>query len=128
MTVGGGSVNITVENGAVFVNSARVIVPDVLVANGVVHVIDGVLNPDNTAATPNPTTTTAAFSGASSATDVPFTSGVAQPTTLSQTPTRPLTSSSSSAGANGWVKAVPTGMVEMGALFGGAAVWAAGVM
>jgi Fasciclin domain len=128
-TVSGGSVNITVTNGTVYVNSAKVIVPDVLVANGVVHVIDGVLNPNGTGQTANPTTTTVAFSGASSATDVPFTSGVSQSTTLTETPSRPLTTSSSSAGAaGGWVAAMPTGMVEMGALFGGAAVWAAGVM
>lgn len=38
-TLGGGSVNITVEGGNVFVNSAKVTIPDVLVANGVVHVI-----------------------------------------------------------------------------------------
>ncbi|KAE9369162.1 Fasciclin-domain-containing protein [Stipitochalara longipes BDJ] len=126
-TVGGGSVTITVENGTVFVNSAKVIIPDVLVANGVVHVIDGVLNPNNTSAAPNPTTTSAAFSGASSATDVPFTSGVSQGTTVSETPSRPLTTSSSSAGAGGFVRAMPTGMVEMGALLGGAAVFAAGL-
>lgn len=127
MAVSGGSVTITVENGTVYVNSARVIVPDVLVANGVVHVIDGVLNPNNTAATPNPSTTSVAFSGASSATDVPFTSGVVQSTTLTQTPTRPLTTSSSSAGVGGFVKAMPTGVVEMGALLGGAAMFAAGL-
>ncbi|KAH8748595.1 FAS1 domain-containing protein [Hyaloscypha finlandica] len=127
MTVSGGSVTITVENGTVYVNSARVIVPDVLVANGVVHVIDGVLNPNNTAATPNPSTTSVAFSGASSATDVPFTSGVVQSTTLMQTPTRPLTTSSSSAGVGGFVKAMPTGVAEMGALLGGAAMFAAGL-
>lgn len=40
-TVGGGNVTIRVENGSVFVNSAKVIIPDVLVANGVVHVLDG---------------------------------------------------------------------------------------
>jgi hypothetical protein len=39
-TVQGGSVTITIEDGSVFVNSAKVIVPNVLVANGVVHVID----------------------------------------------------------------------------------------
>jgi uncharacterized surface protein with fasciclin (FAS1) repeats len=127
MTVSGGSVTITIENGTVYVNSARVIVPDVLVANGVVHVIDGVLNPNNTAATPNPSTTSVAFSGASSATDVPFTSGVVQSTTLTQTPTRPLTTSSSSAGAGGFAKAMPTGVAEMGALLGGAAMFAAGL-
>lgn len=36
----GGQLTITVNNGSVFVNSARVVLPDVLVANGVVHVID----------------------------------------------------------------------------------------
>jgi uncharacterized surface protein with fasciclin (FAS1) repeats len=40
-TVNGGTVRITVQNGTVYVNSARVVTPDVLVANGVVHVIDG---------------------------------------------------------------------------------------
>ncbi len=39
-TVNGGSVTITIEDGSVFVNSAKVIIPDVLVSNGVVHVID----------------------------------------------------------------------------------------
>lgn len=39
-TLAGPNVTITVVDGAVFVNSARVIIPDVLVANGVVHVID----------------------------------------------------------------------------------------
>lgn len=36
----GGKLTITLENGNVFVNSAKVITPNVLVANGVVHVID----------------------------------------------------------------------------------------
>jgi uncharacterized surface protein with fasciclin (FAS1) repeats len=39
-TVAGKNVTITIEDGSVFVNSAKVIVPNVLVANGVVHVID----------------------------------------------------------------------------------------
>ncbi|PMD42825.1 Fasciclin-domain-containing protein, partial [Hyaloscypha variabilis F] len=115
-TVNGESVTITVENGTVFVNSAKVITPNVLVANGVVHVIDSVLNPNNTSAAPNPSTTTAAFSGASSVSNVPFTSGVSQSTTLTA-----VTTSSSKAGAEGFVRAMPTGVVEMGALLGGAA-------
>ncbi|KAK0114706.1 hypothetical protein ONS95_014191 [Cadophora gregata] len=40
-TVNGGNVTISIVNGSVFVNSAKVTVPDVLVAGGVVHVIDG---------------------------------------------------------------------------------------
>ena len=39
-TLGGQNVTVTVEGDAVFVNSAKVIKPDVLVSNGVVHVID----------------------------------------------------------------------------------------
>ncbi|KAI1028738.1 hypothetical protein LB505_012108 [Fusarium chuoi] len=36
----GEKLNIVIHNGTVFVNEAKVIVPDVLIANGVVHVID----------------------------------------------------------------------------------------
>lgn len=39
-TLNGAQVTITKSNGSVFVNSAKVVTPDVLVANGVVHVID----------------------------------------------------------------------------------------
>lgn len=39
-TLQGQSVKVSIKNGKVFVNNAEVIVPDVLVANGVVHVID----------------------------------------------------------------------------------------
>lgn len=40
-TLGGEDVEITIsEDGDVFVNAARVVVPDILIANGVVHVID----------------------------------------------------------------------------------------
>lgn len=39
-TANGANLTVTVENGTVFVNAARVVTPNVLVANGVVHVID----------------------------------------------------------------------------------------
>lgn len=39
-TAFGTNLTITIENGTVFVNAARVITPNVLVANGVVHIID----------------------------------------------------------------------------------------
>ncbi|KAL2162941.1 hypothetical protein VTH06DRAFT_6777 [Thermothelomyces fergusii] len=91
-TAEGGSVNFRLKDGALFVNSARVLIADILVANGVVHIIDGVLNPANTTATPDPNAATQppAFNGASSATGgVPFTSAVASTTTVSvsSTPT-----------------------------------------
>lgn len=134
-TVEGSDIRVTVGDDGVYVNSAKVIIPDVLVANGVVHVIDGVLNPDNAEATPNPSTTTPAFSGASTASDgaVPFTSGVE---TVSEAPTNlaPEETSSSDGGSGGGedgdvnesesTEAGPraTAAVAMGILFGGAAV------
>lgn len=126
-TVGGGNVTITIIDGSVYVNSAKVITPDVLVANGVVHVIDGVLNPSNSTATPNPTTTAAAFPGASTASDgsTPFTSGVSAPTTVTNAPTE-----SGSPGATGSAvstagAAMQTGAMGLGALLGGAVMFAA---
>merc|ERR1712230_354541 len=44
-TMDGIPVTITIQDSEIFVNSARVVTQDVLVANGVMHVIDGVLNP-----------------------------------------------------------------------------------
>ena len=51
-TVQGESVTIRIIDGDVYVNDAQVIIADVLVSSGVVHVIDGVLLPDNADATP----------------------------------------------------------------------------
>lgn len=128
-TVQGGNLTITIIDGEVFVNSARVIVPDVLVANGVVHVIDGVLNPGNATATPNPSEETGspAFAGASSASDVPYTSGVPTPTSTimasvaSETPGATATAESSSSSSGGALP-MKTGAVGAAALFGGAAL------
>jgi uncharacterized surface protein with fasciclin (FAS1) repeats len=39
-TAFGQNLTITIENGTYFVNAARVITPNILVANGVVHIID----------------------------------------------------------------------------------------
>ncbi|ROT34492.1 FAS1 domain-containing protein [Sodiomyces alkalinus F11] len=74
----------TDTDGSVFVNQAKVIQPDVLIKNGVVHVVNGALNPDNPTATPDTTATTQApaFTGASTVEGgaIPFTSGVETPT------------------------------------------------
>lgn len=40
-SLSGGKIEITIKDGSVFANGVKVITPDVLVANGVVHVIDG---------------------------------------------------------------------------------------
>ncbi|KAK0749610.1 FAS1 domain-containing protein [Schizothecium vesticola] len=72
--------NLTVSrlNGQLFVNSARILIPDIITANGVVHVIDNVLNPQNTTAAiqPDATPQPPAFAGVSSIVDSPFTSGI----------------------------------------------------
>lgn len=91
-TLNGQNVNIRVEtNGTVFVNQARVITADILVANGVAHVIDSVLIPS--ASTP---TTTRPTSGATSTTR-----GPAQVTT------------------NAAVGGLKVGVMEMAVLVGG---------
>lgn len=125
-TMCGANVTITMNNGTIFVNSAKVVTPDILVANGVVHVIDNVLNPNMTMAMPSPSATTgsAAFSGASSASSVGLSSGVPTPTstiggvavaTGTATGT-PMSSSSSKAAA----APMKTGAVGAAALFGAA--------
>lgn len=48
-TMGGQSVTVSINDGEVMINDATVVTPNVLVANGVVHVIDQVLRPDSMA-------------------------------------------------------------------------------
>ncbi|KAK4150842.1 FAS1 domain-containing protein [Chaetomidium leptoderma] len=89
VTAEGGSLNFKIQNGSLFVNSARVVAADVLIGNGVVHVLDGVLNPDNPTAVPDPNAATQepAFNGASStAGGVPFTSAVITTTSTATVP------------------------------------------
>ncbi|EDU46006.1 beta-ig-h3 fasciclin [Pyrenophora tritici-repentis] len=131
-TVNGAELTITIDDDDVFVNDARVIMTDVLIGNGVVHVIDEVLNPNNaTIASPDADEGDPAFEGATPVSDAPFTSG--QPTpTVGLAP-----GSGSGAGGAGGAAANPTssgppqattnaavkGAVGVGALFGAAAVY-----
>lgn len=128
----GGQLTITINNGSVFVNSARVVLPDVLVANGVVHVIDNVLNPNATSATPNPTATSqsVAFSGATAvSSNVPFTSGVPVPTSTlgggagagASSASAAATSSSTATGAA--YAPLRTGAMGAAALFAAGGAW-----
>ncbi|KAJ4342239.1 hypothetical protein N0V87_001224 [Didymella glomerata] len=124
----GDNLTITIgEEGRIFVNSARVTIADILVANGVVHVIDEVLNPGNaTIADPSDEEGEGAFPGATAVSELPFTSGQPTPTTsINQEATgsgaAPGASSSSTAGAPAAMK---TGSVGVGALLGAAAIYA----
>jgi len=126
-TLNGQNLTITIgEEGRIFVNNARVTIPDILVANGVVHVIDEVLNPGNaTIANPSDVEGEGAFPGASAVSELPFTSGQPTPTTTinseATSNAAPGASSSSTAGA---AAALKTGSVGMGALLGAAAAYA----
>ena len=123
----GQSLSITVGKGGVFVNNAKVVTADILIANGVLHVIDQVLNPGNqTMANSTNSQGAPAFSGASSVSDAPFTSG--QPTAtatiasdVAAAAADPTTSASSTSKAN--FAPAQTGAVGLGALLGAAAVY-----
>ncbi|KAI0130109.1 beta-Ig-H3/fasciclin [Xylariales sp. AK1849] len=83
-TLQGGSVTVRQENGALYVNGAEIMLADVLTSNGVVHVIDSVMNPLATTALPDVAKATqkAEFAGASSQSSAPFTSGILPTTTI----------------------------------------------
>ncbi|KAI0396861.1 FAS1 domain-containing protein [Xylariaceae sp. FL0594] len=122
----GPDINVRVIDGQVYANQARVVGPNILCANGVIHVIDRVLNPNDTSATPEPsaTTTAPAYSGASSGTaGIPFTSGVSTPTTTYPAATT-TEGGGGHTGSHGVAAPAATGAVGIAALFGGAVVLA----
>lgn len=114
--------NLTVQNinGSYYVNSAKVINPDILFSGGVIHVIDRVLNPNNTVAhnasqTASSSSTSQAFAGVTTrASNVPFTSGQATPSSSNPAQRSATTGALSSTGA---ANAFAT--VGAAALFGG---------
>ncbi|KAL7800028.1 FAS1 domain-containing protein [Trichoderma ceciliae] len=59
-----------------YVNSAQIVQPDILLANGIMHLISNVLNPDADAAIPNPTAVTQAPVFPVSTARNPFTSAL----------------------------------------------------
>lgn len=124
-TMNGIDVMITEEDGDIFVNGARVVTPNVLTANGVIHVIDSVLNPGNRTATPDASASAPApaFNVTSTVTDVPFTSGVATATTTVNTeaPTSIADAAAGTSSGQGFA-VLPTGAIGAAALFGGAAM------
>jgi transforming growth factor-beta-induced protein len=74
----GGNISIYQFGNNFYINSAELLTTDLLIANGVLHVIDNVLNPQGPGAQPNPQLPTQApvFALASSAGSLPFTSAI----------------------------------------------------
>ncbi|KJZ79477.1 hypothetical protein HIM_00946 [Hirsutella minnesotensis 3608] len=74
----GSNLNITVQDdGKVFVNAVRVVTPDVLISNGVLHVVDTVLMQDGNDDSSSPSATATSSGGATGTTG---TSGTSSPT------------------------------------------------
>ncbi|RMY64189.1 hypothetical protein D0863_09999 [Hortaea werneckii] len=144
-TLQGDDVEITIADGAVMVNNATVVNANILFAGGVIHVIDQVLNPNQMSSSNSSSSgSDNAFGATTSASEVPFTSGLPPQTTTytelvtttdrvveSQTPTGGAgnadsdssdsdSDSSSSSTDGAWI-AKPTGAMGAAALFGGAA-------
>lgn len=121
-TLNGANVTVFVDNDGIYVNNAQVVFADVLVSNGVVHVISEVLNPNNASAPEGEP----AFGGATPASNAPFTSGQPQPSSpIGGGPGGAAGSSPSPSGGpqatRNAAAAKPTGAVGLGALLGGAA-------
>ncbi|KAM0816579.1 putative FAS1 domain-containing protein [Seiridium cardinale] len=83
-TLQGGTLTVRHENGALYINNAEIMVADILTSNGIVHVIDNVMNPLATTALPDTARATqvADFAGASPVSNAPFTSGISATTTV----------------------------------------------
>jgi len=59
-TLQGQNLTMSFNSNSFFLNSARITTTDILIANGVIHIIDNVLSPNVTSAKPNPTSFTQA--------------------------------------------------------------------
>ena len=119
--------------GDIFVNQAKVITPNILILEGVMHVIDAVLNPMNAMMPPNASESggVVAFPGASSMSMAPFTSGVSMPSSVPAAATGGAggaagsgmegggAATATSASGVGPAGPVATGAVGAAALFGG---------
>jgi transforming growth factor-beta-induced protein len=82
-TAEGGKLTVSrTGNNAIFINSAQLLAPDILIGNGVLHVIDNVLNPSSSGMpVESLATQMPVFASASSVTNLPFTSNIPVPTT-----------------------------------------------
>ncbi|CZR66342.1 uncharacterized protein PAC_16243 [Phialocephala subalpina] len=122
------NVTITHSNNNVYINSAKLITSDILIMNGVLHVIDNVLNFQSSGAQPNTAlaTQSAVFTGASTVADVPFTSAI--PCVVSCPATAATNTASSSASTSGPNLKPSTGSIKNGLSAGAKSGIAVGVI
>lgn len=74
----GGNITVRQSGNNVYINSAQLLTTDILLSNGVLHVIGNVLNPDSSDAQPDPKleTQVPVFAAATSVESLPFTSAI----------------------------------------------------
>lgn len=77
-TLQGGNISVLHSGNDVYINSAQLLTSDILISNGVMHVVDNVLNPQGAGALPNPAlpSQAPAFASASEVENLPFTSAI----------------------------------------------------
>jgi hypothetical protein len=78
LTKQGENITILHSGNNVYINSAQLLSSDILIANGVLHIIDNVLNPQGPGAQPNPQIASQApvFASASQVESLPFTASI----------------------------------------------------
>ncbi|GKT42822.1 fasciclin-like arabinogalactan protein [Colletotrichum spaethianum] len=131
-TLANQSLNVIRSGNNLFLNSAQIIQPDILLANGIMHIVDNVLNPDVASAKPNPTAVSQApVYPESSASGLPFTSAipctVSCPVTTTATPTAAASTRASTTAVRTTTSpgaAVRTGVAAGAALLAGLAALA----
>ncbi|KAK1997105.1 Fasciclin-domain-containing protein [Colletotrichum falcatum] len=128
----GHSLNVIRSGNNLFLNSAQVVQPDILLANGIMHIVDNVLNPEKASAVPNPTAIRQApVYPESSASGMPFTSAIpcteSCPVTTTTTPTAEASTRTSATAIRTTTNpgaAARTGVAAGAALLAGLAVLA----
>ncbi|KAH8601470.1 beta-Ig-H3/Fasciclin [Bisporella sp. PMI_857] len=101
LTLQGEKITVLQSGNNKYINSAQLLTSDILIANGVIHVIDNVLNPQGPDAQPNPDIPSQApvFASASQVNNLPFTSAIPCTANCPVTTTDPTASSSAGSGA-----------------------------
>ena len=112
LTAQGENITVLHSGNNIYLNSAQLLTTDILLANGVLHVIDNVLNPQGPGAYPNPqlATQVPAYASASSVSNLPFTSDI--PCTLKCVTSTSHKASSTSAGSKSTAAAKTTASVQ----------------